>query len=148
MSCVATNAEAIQAAYLDVRDDKTDTDWLLLEFVDKSKELSVAQTGNGGLDELKNHLKSGDLAFAYVRMTIANDELSQRAKFVLIYWGGNASLIRKAKLSFYGAEVKTIITHYAIDRNVDTLEELDTASVVQDLRKAGGANYDRQASDY
>jgi hypothetical protein len=83
-----------------------------------------------------------------ISMTIANDELSQRAKFVLIYWGGNVTGLRKAKLSFYGADVKTIITHYALDLNVDTLAELDYNDIVKALRKAGGANYDRQTSDY
>jgi Cofilin/tropomyosin-type actin-binding protein len=68
-----------------VRDDKTDTNWLLLDYEsDKSDKLRLTKTGTGGLQELQEQLDEGKASFGYVRVTFANDEQSKREKFALI----------------------------------------------------------------
>ncbi|KAJ1960868.1 hypothetical protein IWQ62_004068 [Dispira parvispora] len=140
----------IATAYNDVRDDKTDTNWLLLEYVsDKVDELTLAQTGTGGLDEFVKHLQPNQAAFGYIRIPISNDELSQRTKFVLVCWcGPQVKVMRKAKLGIHKAEVKNVLRTFSIEIMASDLHDLDEKDVVLKLRKAGGANYDRQTSDY
>jgi hypothetical protein len=61
----------IFAAYGEVRDDKTPTSWLLLDYAsDKSDKLTLTATGEGGLAELKESglLKTDAASFAYVRV--------------------------------------------------------------------------------
>ncbi|KAJ1650822.1 hypothetical protein IWQ61_008469 [Dispira simplex] len=140
----------IATAYDDVRDDKTDKNWLLLEYVsDKVDELTLAQTGTGGLGEFVKHLQPNQAAFGYIRIPISNDELSQRIKFVFVCWcGPQVKVMRKAKLGIHKAEVKNVLRTFSIEIMASDLHDLDEKDVVLKLRKASGANYDRQTSDY
>ena len=73
------------SAYLEVRDDKSDTNWLLLDYEsDKSDKLKVSQVGTGGLTELREALDDSKASYAYVRVTYANDKESTRQKFILV----------------------------------------------------------------
>ncbi|KAK9719255.1 hypothetical protein K7432_004889 [Basidiobolus ranarum] len=91
----------IEAAYEDVRNDKTDTNWLLLTYSENKRDvLEVKSTGTGGLAEFVDNLEPDQAAFGYLRMVISNDELSQRVKFVFVSWcGPSVKVMRKAKLS-------------------------------------------------
>ncbi|KAI8926659.1 hypothetical protein BC831DRAFT_455584 [Entophlyctis helioformis] len=138
----------VAAAYEDVRNDKTPTNWLLLEYVDeKTDVLKVTSTGTGGLSELRSNLKEDKAAFGYLRMVVGNDELSRRSKFVLVSWcGPKVKVMRKAKLSVHIADVKNVIKNFAVEVSASTLEDLKDADVTLLVRKAMGANYDGQAS--
>lgn len=55
----------ILKAYDDVRSDKTETDWLLINYEDaKSDRLVLKGTGSGGLAELKTHLDPAEAQYA------------------------------------------------------------------------------------
>ena len=72
-------------AYQDVRSDKSDTNWLLLDYIsDRSDKLQVTQTGTGGLPELREVLDDTKASYAYARVTYSNDKESTREKFILV----------------------------------------------------------------
>jgi len=72
-------------AYRDVRDDKSELNWLLLDYEsDRSDKLLVTQTGSGGLSELVENLDDSKASYAYVRVTYSNDKQSTREKFILV----------------------------------------------------------------
>ncbi|KAG8988132.1 hypothetical protein FRB94_001829 [Tulasnella sp. JGI-2019a] len=135
---------AIVEAHKDVRNDKTATNWLLLNYEsDKSDILKLTATGEGGLDELTPKLNEGDCAFAYARVEYANDKESKRVKFVLIVWIGSAvKIMRKAKVSVHAGEVKQVLNSYSIEVSAGEQSEVDQEHIVTRLRKAGGASYD------
>lgn len=56
------------AAYDDVRNDKTDTNWLLIDYEGNKDKLVLTATGSGGLEELKKHLVDSNASFAYARI--------------------------------------------------------------------------------
>ncbi|KAI9227335.1 MAG: actin depolymerizing protein [Piptocephalis tieghemiana] len=140
----------IEKAYEAVRDDKDDTNWMLLEYEGDRKDiLKVAATGSGGLKEMVERFSPDQAAFAYVRVKVANDELSQRVKFVLVPWcGPQVKVMRRAKLSVHIAEVKSVIKVFAIEVPASEKEDLKEEDIILKLKRAGGANYDRQGSDY
>ncbi|KAI7831927.1 hypothetical protein BX661DRAFT_179528 [Kickxella alabastrina] len=121
------DAPEIREAYEDVRNDDTQTNWMLLEF-DENKN-----------NVLKKHLKDNSAAFGYIRVPMSNDELSLRIKFVFLVW---------AKLSVQKAEVTNVISNSSIEIAASEQDDLDENEIMLMLKKAGGANYDRQASDY
>ncbi|GAA5899246.1 hypothetical protein JCM6882_009294 [Rhodosporidiobolus microsporus] len=135
----------IATAYDDVRSDKSETNWLLLDYAgERSDKLTLTATGNGGLDELKSQLKEGNASFAYVRVKYSNDVESFREKFILVTWiGPGVKVMRKAKLSVHAADVKNVLRVYSIDVPASSLDDLAEAPIVVRLRKAGGASYDR-----
>jgi len=72
-------------AYNDVRDDKTETNWLLVDYeTERSDKLKLTGTGSGGLAELQNCLQDSNASFAYVRVKYSNDKESVREKFILV----------------------------------------------------------------
>lgn len=75
----------VRAGYLDVRADKSETNWLLLDYEnERSDKLQVTQTGTGGLAELREALDDSKASYAYVRVTYSNDKESTREKFILV----------------------------------------------------------------
>lgn len=74
---------------------------------------------------------------------------SQRVKFVLVPWcGDEVGIMRKAKLSIQISEVKNILRNYHIEFPASHTQDLKEDEVMNKLRRAGGANYDRQSSNY
>lgn len=68
-----------------MRNDKSETNWLLLDYEsDRSDKLKLAQTGTGGLSELKEVLDDSKASYAYVRVSYSNDKESTREKFILV----------------------------------------------------------------
>ncbi|KAG1786861.1 uncharacterized protein HD556DRAFT_1247724 [Suillus plorans] len=134
----------IDEAYQDVRSDKSDTNWLLLDYEsDRSDKLRVTQTGTGGLAELRNALGDSKASYAYVRVTFSNDKESQREKFILVVWiGPGCKVMRKAKISVHAADVKQVLRVYSIEVPAREKDDLKEDPIVVKLRKAGGASYD------
>jgi len=134
----------INEAYLEVRDDKSDTNWLLLDYEsEKSDKLKLSQVGTGGLTELREALDDSKASYAYVRITYANDKESTRQKFILVVWiGPNCKVMRKAKISVHSADVKNVLRVYSIEVAAREKDDLNEDPIVTRLRKAGGASYD------
>ncbi|KAF5389630.1 hypothetical protein D9757_004172 [Collybiopsis confluens] len=158
----------INDAYLDVRDDKKETKWLLLDYKsDDSDKLTLTQTGTGGLDELREALDDARASFAYIRVSYNNDKESVREKFVLVVrrrgsspsavfvfsfrltlmsfkWIGPKckAVMRKAKISVHSADVKQVLRVYSIEVAAREKDDLSEDPIVKRLRKAGGASYD------
>ncbi|CEP15766.1 hypothetical protein [Parasitella parasitica] len=141
---------AISDAYEDVRNDKSETNWAFFDFADgKPDRLQVAGFGNGGLSEFVEKLKDNVAGWGYLRMNLSNDEYSQRVKFVLVPWcGDQVGVMRKAKLSVQLTEVKKVITSFHVEMPASSTKDLTEDDIMNKLRRAGGANYDRQSSNY
>ncbi|GAA5992132.1 hypothetical protein JCM5350_007022 [Sporobolomyces pararoseus] len=139
------SAPEIRDAYEDIRNDKTETNWLLLDYASpKEDRLVLTATGKGGLTELKENLKDENASFAYVRVKYANDTESTREKFIFVVWiGSGVKVMRKAKLSVHSADVKKVLSQFSIEVPANSLEDLNEDPIVVRLRKAGGASYDR-----
>lgn len=56
--------------------------------------------------------------------------------------------MRKAKLSIQISDVKNIIRSFHIEVPASTTQDLSENEIMTRLRRAGGANYDRQSSNY
>jgi len=135
---------SIDEAYQDVRSDKTDTNWLLLDYEsERSDKLQLAKTGTGGLAELRDVLDDSKASYAYVRVAYSNDKESTREKFILVIWiGPQCKVMRKAKISVHAADVKGTLRVYSIEVAAREKDDLNEDPIVVRLRKAGGASYD------
>jgi len=134
----------IQEAYLDVRSNKSDTSWLLLDYEnDRSDKLVLTQTGSGGLDKLSETLNHSKASFGYARVSYSNDKESQREKFILVIWiGKDTKIMRKAKISVHTADVKAVLRVFSIEVAARERDDLKEDPIIVRLRKAGGASYD------
>ncbi|KAL7422231.1 hypothetical protein Q5752_002877 [Cryptotrichosporon argae] len=140
---------AIAEAYEKVRSDKDETMWMLLDYEsDKSNKLVLTATGTGGVPDFVSNLQPQRASFGFVRVKYANDEHSFREKFALVVWiGEEVKIMRRAKVSVHLSDVKSIIRSYSIEISASNANDLKEDEVVQRLRRAGGANYDRSKFD-
>ena len=75
---------------------------------DQSNKLGVTATGKE-FGDFKTHFEADERGFGYIRIK-TGDEISKRAKFVLVTWvGQNVSVMKKAKMSTDKALLKDII---------------------------------------
>ncbi|KAF2748773.1 actin depolymerizing protein [Sporormia fimetaria CBS 119925] len=139
----------ISQAYEDVRSDKSEKTWMVLRYESPTSDsLELHATGTGDIAEMTEALGDG-AAYGYVRMKVGNDEYSERTKFVFVAWAGpNTKIMRKAKMSFQIGQVKQLVRAYAVEIQTSDKKELDAEAVTMKLRRAMGANYDRQTTTY
>jgi hypothetical protein len=133
----------IQEAYDDVRSDATDTNWLLITYEEGSnnKRWALVGKGSGGLDELKSYIDDKFLGFGYLRV-VSGDEMSKRAKFVLIkYLSKGLKMNLKALLNVHRGDVAKVLSQSNISLEVEGLDELDEEDIASRVSKAGGAHY-------
>ena len=139
----------IKELYEEVRNDSAATNWLYLTYKEPADVLEIRGSGSGGFPEFLSQLKPEECGYGYVRINIGNDELSTRCKFILVSWvGANAKIMRKAKISVQLSEVKSVVKVYAVEFAANTLNDLKQEDVMLKVKKAMGANYDRQSSQY
>ncbi|BEI86578.1 hypothetical protein CcaverHIS002_0608650 [Cutaneotrichosporon cavernicola] len=139
----------IQDAYEAVRSDKDDTTWLLLNYEsDRSDKLVLSETGTGDIAEFSSKLDPANASFGFVRVKYSNDDHSFREKFALVIWiGENVRVMRRAKVSVHTGSVKDVIRSYALEISASCPADLEYDDIVQQMRRAGGANYDRSKFD-
>nr|XP_009929305.1 PREDICTED: coactosin-like protein [Opisthocomus hoazin] len=82
--------------------------------------------------------------FGFVRFT-TGDAMSKRVKFALITWiGEDVSGLQRAKTGTDKTLVKEVVQNFAKEFVISDHKELDEDYIKNELKKAGGANYDAQ----
>ncbi|KAG7522917.1 coactosin [Solea senegalensis] len=134
--------DGCRVAYEDVRDDNTDSNWAVFKY----EGSTIVPAGQGtDYEEFKKLCTDDTRLYAYVRVT-TGDAMSRRTKFTLITWiGENVPALKRAKISIDKAMVKEIMQNFAKEFLVMDQKELEEDYIIEELRKAGGANYDAQA---
>ncbi|KAG7333390.1 hypothetical protein KOW79_003525 [Hemibagrus wyckioides] len=134
--------EACRDAYNLVRDDTTDINWASFKY----EGATIVPAGHGtDYEEFKSQCTDDNRLFGFVRIT-TGDAMSKRAKFTLITWiGENVSGLQRAKISTDKTLVKDVCQNFAKEFMVSDLRELEEDYIRNELKKAGGANYDAQA---
>ncbi|KAL4623582.1 coactosin-like protein [Arapaima gigas] len=133
--------EACREAYNLVRDDNSGTNWVSFKY-DGS---TIVPAGHGAdYEEFKSLCTDDERIFGFVRFT-TGDAMSKRSKFALITWiGENVSGLQRAKISTDKTMVKDIVQNFAKEFMVNDRRELEEDYIRNELKKAGGANYDAQ----
>jgi len=130
---------AIGTAYDDVRNDSTETTWAVFKY-EEDNSIAVGGTGSD-FEEFQSHFENDVRVFGFLRVT-SGDELSKRAKFVLVSWCGNGvPPLRRAKMSTDKTEIKRIVQSFAVEIQTNELAELEESAIKDVVAKAGGANY-------
>jgi hypothetical protein len=97
--------------------------------------------GTGDIEELAEKFNDDESAFAFLRVT-TGDEESKRAKFVLVSWcGESVGALSRAKMSVHKASVKEKCRDFAIEKHYTEKGEISAQELIDEVTKAGGANY-------
>ncbi|XP_074534154.1 coactosin-like protein [Halichoeres trimaculatus] len=137
----SVDKDACREAYNQVRDDNTDINWAAFKY---DGHLIVPAGQGTDYEEFKQMCTDDVRLFGFIRIT-TGDAMSKRAKFTLITWiGDNVSGLKRAKISTDKAKVKEIVQNFAKEFTFTDHKELDEDNIRDELKKAGGANYDAQ----
>ncbi|CAB3370765.1 coactosin-like protein [Cloeon dipterum] len=132
------NRSEIKEAYEDVRSDSTPTDWAVFKFEGSSIKCTVK---GEGFDDFRAQFTDDERAFAYLRLQMG-DEMSKRKKFLFITWIGPAvGVMKRAKMSTDKAKMKEILANFAVELQLESSAEFEIDFFMEQLIKAGGANY-------
>jgi len=135
----AVDKDAIRGAYDDVRSDTTDTEWAVFKF-DQNNRLGVTAKGKD-FPDFKAHFGNDDRGFGYIRIK-TGDEMSKRAKFVMVTWiGPGVSVMKKAKMSTDKALMKDICQNMSVELQLETHGEFSHDNFKLQVDKASGARY-------
>uniref|UniRef100_A0A8C2TS44 Coactosin-like protein n=1 Tax=Coturnix japonica TaxID=93934 RepID=A0A8C2TS44_COTJA len=133
--------EACREAYNLVRDDATEVNWVTFKY-----NGSTIVPGDQGVDyeTFKRKCTDDVRLFGFVRFT-TGDAMSKRVKFALITWiGEDVSGLQRAKTGTDKTLVKEVVQNFAKEFVISDHKELDEDYIKNELKKAGGANYDAQ----
>uniref|UniRef100_A0A8C5QK26 Coactosin-like protein n=1 Tax=Leptobrachium leishanense TaxID=445787 RepID=A0A8C5QK26_9ANUR len=133
--------EACREAYNLVRDDANGVSWVTFKY-DGPTIVPGAQGADYG--DFRNACTDDLRLYAYIRFT-TGDAMSKRTKFVLITWiGENVGGLQRAKIGTDKSLVKDVVQNFAKELVITDPTELDEEFIRNELKKAGGANYDAQ----
>ncbi|KAM4748349.1 drebrin-like protein isoform 3-T3 [Rhinophrynus dorsalis] len=136
---LSKNGAALQAAYKDVVDGKTKTDWALFTYEGNSNDIRLAGTGDGGLEELVEELSSGKVMYAFCRVKDPNSGLP---KYVLINWTGEGvNDARKGACANHVSTMANFLKGAHVTVNARAEEDVEPESIMEKVAKASGANY-------
>ncbi|KAJ2944121.1 hypothetical protein O0L34_g18087 [Tuta absoluta] len=129
--------DALIAAWKDVLDEKSDTDWALFGYDGMSNDLKFVAKGDGGLAELTDDLNSGKIQYAFLKVDLPDGNIS---KYVLINWQGEgAPTVRKGTCANHIQHVSRFFTGFHLTLHARTEDDLDEKVVLEKVSKAGAA---------
>ncbi|KAF5880828.1 Drebrin-like protein, partial [Clarias magur] len=133
------NGAALTAAYKEVVDEKSETNWALFTYEGNSNDIRLASKGDGGLEELVEELNSGKVMYAFCRVQDPNSGLP---KYVLINWTGEGVKdARKGLCANHVSSMANFLKGAHVTINARAEEDVEPESIMQKVAKASGANY-------
>ncbi|XP_036434199.1 drebrin-like b isoform X2 [Colossoma macropomum] len=136
---LSKNGPALTAAYKEVVDEKSDTNWALFTYEGNTNDIRLADKGDGGLEELVEELNSGKVMYAFCRVKDPNSGLP---KYVLINWTGEGVKdARKGLCANHVSSIANFLKGAHVTINARAEEDVEPESIMQKVAKASGANY-------
>ncbi|KAF7655879.1 hypothetical protein LDENG_00049150 [Lucifuga dentata] len=136
---LSKNGKALMAAYKEVVDEKSNTNWALFTYEGNSNDIRLAEKGDGGLEELVEELNSGKIMYAFCRVQDPNSGLP---KYVLVNWTGEGvNDSRKGICANHVSSIANFLKGAHVTINARDEEDVEPEVIMQKVAKASGANY-------
>ncbi|CAB1451183.1 unnamed protein product [Pleuronectes platessa] len=136
---LSKNGPALTAAFKEVVDEKSSTNWALYTYEGNSNDIRLAEKGDGGLEELVEELNSGKVMYAFCRVEDPNSGLP---KYVLINWTGEGvNDSRKGLCANHVSSMGNFLRGAHVTINARAEEDVEPEVIMQKVGKASGANY-------
>ncbi|XP_028313206.1 drebrin-like b isoform X3 [Gouania willdenowi] len=136
---LSKNGPALTAAYKEVVNEKSNTNWALFTYEGNSNDIRLAEKGDGGLEELVEELNSGKVMYAFCRVEDPNSGLP---KYVLINWTGEGvNDARKGLCANHVSSMANFLKGAHVTVNARADEDVEPEVIMEKVAKASGANY-------
>jgi hypothetical protein len=134
--------EQAAQAWAEVRDDKSDVNWVALGY-DSSDSLKLIGKGTGGRAELVNHLAEDQMVYAAFRVFghTGSGLDAKRVKFVGVNWvGSKTKPMLRARGSIHKTHVDKFFTGTHVTISTGSLDDLEEDTVAKKLTSVSGAH--------
>ncbi|XP_071008649.1 drebrin-like protein B isoform X1 [Oncorhynchus clarkii lewisi] len=136
---LSKNGAALTAAYKEVVDVKSDTNWTLFTYEGNTNDIRLAEKGDGGLEEMVEELSSGKVMYAFCRVKDPNSGL---CKYVLINWTGEGVKdSRKGQCANHVISMGNFLRGAHVTINARGEDDVEPESIMGKVAKASGANF-------
>ncbi|XP_036451616.1 drebrin-like a isoform X3 [Colossoma macropomum] len=136
---LSKNGASLSAAYNEVVNGNTDTDWVLFTYEGNSNNIQVAGKGVGGLDEMVQEFNSGKVMYGFCRVL---DPSSGVSKLVLINWTGEGVKgMRKGICANHVQSMANFLRGAHVTVNARSEDDVDPDMIMNKVSKATGVNY-------
>lgn len=136
---LSKNGTALMAAYKDVLDGKSGTNWALFTYEGNSNDIRVAEKGDGGLEEMVEELNSGKVMYAFCRVEDPNSGLP---KYVLINWTGEGvNSSRKGLCANHVLSMANFLKGAHVTINARDEDDVEPKVILDKVAKASGASF-------
>nr|XP_029505875.1 drebrin-like protein B isoform X3 [Oncorhynchus nerka] len=136
---LSKNGAALTAAYKEVVDVKSDTNWALFTYEGNTNDIRLAEKGDGGLEEMVEELSSGKVMYAFCRVKDPNSGL---CKYVLINWTGEGVKdSRKGQCANHVISMGNFLRGAHVTINARGEDDVEPESIMGKVAKASGANF-------
>jgi len=127
------NIDAINEAIADVRNDETNTKWMMCGITpDSGNKVTLLSKGEGEIDEMLPLLDEKNVCYGLIRRTLQIDD-SLTIKFVMFSWtGDNIPRMLRAKLGIYAGHLQRLLEPYHCDLSATNHSEF-TEDIIQNL---------------
>ncbi|CAL8405622.1 unnamed protein product [Arctogadus glacialis] len=136
---LSKNGVTLMAAYKDVVDGRSHTNWAVFTYEGDSSIVRLAGKGEGGLEEMVEELSSGKVMYAFCCVKDPNSGLP---KYVLINWTGEG--VKDSRKGVYANHVTSLANflkgaHVTVNARAE--EDVEPATVLAKVAKASGVNF-------
>ncbi|KAG5272755.1 hypothetical protein AALO_G00168950 [Alosa alosa] len=136
---LSKNGTELSAAYGEVLDRKSSTNWALFTYEGNTNDIRVAGTGDGGLEEMVEELNSGKVMYAFCRVL---DDNCGVPKYVLINWTGEGvKEVRKGTCANHVRSMANFLRGAHVTINARSEDDVEPEEIMQQVAKAAGVNY-------
>ncbi|XP_075996726.1 drebrin-like protein B isoform X2 [Genypterus blacodes] len=136
---LSKNGAALMAAYKEVVDGRSDTNWALFTYEGNSNDIRLAEKGDGGLEEMVEELNSGKVMYAFCRVQDPNSGLP---KYVLINWSGEGVKdTRKGICANHVGSMSSFLKGAHVTINARGEDDVEPEVILDKVAKASGANF-------
>eukprot|EP01118_Nematostelium_gracile_P006441 TRINITY_DN2076_c0_g1_i2.p1 TRINITY_DN2076_c0_g1~~TRINITY_DN2076_c0_g1_i2.p1 ORF type:complete len:243 (-),score=83.88 TRINITY_DN2076_c0_g1_i2:47-775(-) len=131
--------EGLKADIKDVRNDGTETNWVLVGYEGKKGNvLEVLGKGSGGVDELVAKLEDDMVGYGLVRKTERIDE-SLTVKFIhIVFLGENINRMHRARLGTHKGAINSLFSPYHTDFEATEKKDLTDEALTKRISDASG----------
>ncbi|XP_061783314.1 drebrin-like a isoform X2 [Nerophis lumbriciformis] len=136
---LSKNGVELMAAYKEVVDGRSNTNWALFTYEGNSNAIRLAGKGDGGLEEMVEELNSGKVMYAFCRVQDPNSGLP---KYVLINWTGEGVRdSQKGLCANHLSSVANFLKGAHLTINARDEDDVEPDTILSKVSKASGANY-------
>ncbi|KAL7848106.1 hypothetical protein AOLI_G00228240 [Acnodon oligacanthus] len=136
---LSKNGASLSAAYNEVVNGNTDTDWVLFTYEGNSNDIQVAGKGDGGLEEMVQEFNSGKVMYGFCRVL---DSSSGVSKLILINWTGEGVKgVRKGICANHVQSMANFLRGAHVTVNARSEDDVDPDMIMNKVSKATGVNY-------